>query len=86
MTKPVVVSSVIVAVMVTIVANLTTLYETNRPAITDKITEMALNGSDVRDIGRVLGISITTVIVHLKNLSRQPFRLSHSTKLVTKLA
>ncbi len=36
------------------------LYEANKLGITDKITEMALNGSGVRDTGRVLGISITT--------------------------
>ncbi|WP_425559235.1 IS1-like element transposase [Kistimonas scapharcae] len=28
---------------------------------------MAMNGSGVRDTGRVLGISPTTVISHLKN-------------------
>jgi len=62
------------------------LYEANKPCVTDKITEMALNGSGVRDTGRVLGISITTVIAHLKNSLRQPFRPSRSTKLVTKPA
>ncbi len=31
------------------------LYEANKPAIIDKITEMSLNDSDVRDIGRALG-------------------------------
>ena len=62
------------------------LYEANKPCVTDKIAEMALNGSGVRDTGRVLGISITTVIAHLKNSLRQPFRPSRSTKLVTKPA
>ena len=62
------------------------LYEANKPCVTDKIAEMALNGSGVRDTGRVLGIIITTVIAHLKNSLRQPSRPSRSTKLVTKPA
>ena len=40
------------------------LYETNKPGVTYKITEMALNSSSVRDTGRVLELSITTVIAH----------------------
>ena len=56
------------------------LYEANKPGVTDKITEMALNSSGVRDTGRVLGISITTVIAHLKNSLRQPSRPFLSTK------
>ena len=60
------------------------LYAANKPSVTDKITKMALNGSGVRDTGRVLGISITTVIAHLKSLLRQLFHPSRLTKLVTK--
>ena len=56
------------------------LYEANKPGVTDKIIEMALNGSSVPDTGRVLGISITTVIAHLKNSLRQRFRPFLSTK------
>ena len=61
------------------------LYEANKPGVTDKISTMAMNGSGVRDTGRVLGISITTVIAHLKNSPRPPSRRSRSTKPVTKL-
>ncbi|WP_375339125.1 IS1-like element transposase [Candidatus Thiothrix phosphatis] len=43
--------------------------------MTDKISDMAMNGSGVRDTGRVLGISITTVIAHLKNSPHR--RLPH---------
>ncbi len=46
-------------------------YEANKPGVTDKIIEMAMNGSGVRDTGRVLGISMNTVIAHLKN-ARHP--------------
>ncbi len=42
-------------------------YEANKPGVADKIIDMAMNGSGVRDTSRVLGISITTVIAHLKN-------------------
>ena len=59
------------------------LYEANKPGVTDKITEMALNVSGIRDTGRVLGISIATVIAHLKNSLHQPFRPFLSTRLAT---
>lgn len=42
-------------------------YEANKPGVTDKISDLSMNGSGVRDTGRVLGISVTTVIAHLKN-------------------
>ena len=42
-------------------------YNANKPGVTQKIADMAVNGSGVRDTGRVLGISPTTVIAHLKN-------------------
>lgn len=60
------------------------LYEANKPGVAGKISDMAMNGSGVRDTGRVLGISITTVIAHLKNLPHQPSHLSHSMKSATK--
>lgn len=40
----------------------------NRDGIPEKIVEMAINGSGVRDTSRVLGVSITTVIAHLKKI------------------
>ena len=62
------------------------LYGANKPSITDEIAEVALNGFGIRNTGQVLWISIITVIVHLKNLPHQSFRLSNSTRLATKLA
>ena len=46
-------------------------YEANCPGVAEKIVEMALNGSGVRDTGRVLKISATTVVRHLKNSSHR---------------
>ena len=43
------------------------LYNGNRPGTHEPVVEMAMNGSGVRDTGRVLGISPTTVMAHLKN-------------------
>ena len=45
-------------------------YKAHEPGVTEKIVDMAMNGSGVRDTGRVLGISPTTVITHLKNSTR----------------
>ena len=55
-------------------------YEANKPGVTDKISEMAMNGSGVRDTSRVLGISITTVIAHLKNSTHRRSHRIPSTK------
>ncbi len=44
-------------------------YNANKKDVAEKIITMAMNGSGVRDTARVLGVSITTVINHLKNLS-----------------
>ena len=41
-------------------------YNAHVPGVKDKIVEMALNGSGIRDTSRVLGISPTTVIETLK--------------------
>ena len=70
-------SSATVAVIATIVFNWNTGIEANKPGVTDKISTMAMNGSGVRDTGRVLGISITTVITHLKNLPHLSSHHSH---------
>lgn len=44
-------------------------YRGYRPEVKQQITEMALNGSGIRDTARVLGISPTTVIEALKKIS-----------------
>ena len=41
-------------------------YKACEPGIKKQIIEMAINGSGIRDTGRVLGISKTTVISTLK--------------------
>ena len=43
-------------------------YEGNKAGIPEKIIQMAMNGSGVRDTSRVLGVSITTVIADLKKI------------------
>ena len=48
---------------------LTYRYEGNKPDTPEKIVNMALNGSGVRDTSRVLGVSTTTMIAHLKKLA-----------------
>ena len=42
------------------------IHNANKLGIHERIVDMAMNGSDARDTGRVLGISPTTVISHLK--------------------
>ena len=42
------------------------IYNANKPGAHERIVDMAMNGSGIRDTGRVLGISPTTVISHLK--------------------
>ena len=44
------------------------IYNGNKPDTHEKIIEMAINGSGVRDTGRVMKISINTVIAHLKTI------------------
>ena len=46
------------------------VYNANKPGAHERIVDMAMNGSGVRDTSRVLRISPTTVISHLKNLPR----------------
>jgi len=45
------------------------LYRGYLPSVKQQITEMALNGSGIRDTARVLNISPTTVIETLKKKS-----------------
>lgn len=40
------------------------------PSVKEKIVYMAMNGSGIRDTGRVLGISPTTVISELKKIRK----------------
>ena len=44
------------------------VYNANKQGARERIVTMAMNGSGARESGRVLGISPTTVIAHLKNL------------------
>jgi insertion element IS1 protein InsB len=46
-------------------------YKGCSPAIKDRIIDMALNGSGIRDTARVLQISPTTVINELKKRRRR---------------
>jgi transposase-like protein len=41
-------------------------YHACSPGIKDKIVDMALNGSGIRDTARVLGINMNTVMSELK--------------------
>jgi len=54
-------------------------YTANKPGVAEKIVEMAMNGSGIRDTSRVLGISTNTVLAHLKNSNR---RKSHRCLLI----
>ena len=45
-------------------------YNAHKPGTKEKIVDMAMNGSGVRDTGRVLKISISTVMSTLKNSRR----------------
>ena len=51
-------------------------YEGNKAGTPDKIIQLAMNGSGVRDTSRVLGVSITTVIAHLKKIKACPSQSS----------
>ncbi|WP_153301443.1 IS1-like element transposase [Endozoicomonas arenosclerae] len=42
-------------------------YNANQPGTHERIIDMAMNGSGVRDTARVLRISPNTVVAHLKN-------------------
>ena len=45
-------------------------YKAYEPGVKEKVVDMAINGRGVRDTGRVLGISKTTVINTLKKRKR----------------
>ena len=45
-------------------------YEARRPGVKDKIIEMAMNSSGVRETGRVLNVAYNTVLSTLKNCHR----------------
>jgi transposase-like protein len=49
---------------------LTYRYNANKQGVKEQISEMTLNGSGVRDIGRVLKISNNTVVSELKKKRR----------------
>jgi len=49
-------------------------YEAYLPQVKQKISDMAMNGSGIRDTARVLGISLNTVIDTLKKSPRPPSR------------
>ena len=49
-------------------------YEAYLPQVKQKISDMAMNGSEIRDTARVLGISLNTVIDTLKKSPRPPSR------------
>lgn len=52
-------SSVITAIII---------YNGNKPDVHENIIVLAVNGAGVRDTGRIMKISINTVIAHLKKL------------------
>ena len=52
------------------------------PEVKEKIIEMALNGSGIRDTSRVLDISITTVLSELKKRSLPSEHKSYLTKAI----
>nr|WP_061509370.1 IS1-like element transposase [Endozoicomonas montiporae] len=43
-------------------------YKACEPGVKEKIIDMAINGSGIRDTSKVLGISKTTVIKTLKKM------------------
>ncbi len=45
-------------------------YQGHRPEVRAQIVEMTLNGSGIRDIARVLGVSTNTVLAELKKKAR----------------
>ena len=61
-------------------------YNGNLPGTHERIIKMTMNGSGIRDIGRVLEISPTTVLAHLKNSTRQQWQNSPSKIAGSKLS
>lgn len=54
------------------------VYEANKPGVAEQIVELTMNGLGVNAVQRVLKISNTTVINHLKNSTLRPSRPSTS--------
>ena len=50
----------------------------SKPEVKEKILEMAINGAGVRDTGRVLGVSVSTVIKVLKKLKIKHHKLTNN--------
>ena len=67
MARPPVVSSAIDVANTVIVSKCITVTMPTNWGVAEKIIDLVINGSGVRDTGRVLKISPTTVIAHLKN-------------------
>ena len=44
------------------------IYNGNKPDTHENIIDLAVNGAGVRDTGRIMKISINTVIAHLKKI------------------
>jgi transposase len=54
-------------------------YNARKPGVKEQITELTLNSSGVRDIGRILKISKNTVVTELKkNSKNQSVFVKHS--------
>ena len=70
MVNPVIGVGVVSVAFIVIIAN-----KQGTPA---KIIDMAMNESGVRDTSRVLGVSVTMMIAHLKNKACQRQSSSHS--------
>lgn len=75
MAKLAVASNSIATEIASLASNTSSCYEANKLGVTDKITDMAMNGSSVRDTKGVLRINLTTVIAHLKTRSTNPIPL-----------
>ena len=55
------------------------IYNAHKPGVKEQITELTLNSSGVRDIGRILNISKNTVVTELKkNTKNQSLPVSKS--------
>lgn len=52
-------------------------YRGRRPEVKEKIVEMAINGSGVRDTARVLGVSTKTVVEELKKKEKNLENVNH---------
>lgn len=53
------------------------MYRAYEAGVKDQIVDMAINGSGIRDTGRVLGIAKNTVIATLKKSPPRSSQLTH---------